>query len=139
MIAIQKEYVNALTYTDMFHSPACWKTMAEAKRLFHSLSSKASKLEAVKEQIRICVVGFGWKDLHHAWSEGGIAHSHETLLKHLVEVIIPKQQKRKVPDEPKMELPSCKLTPQLGTKTVDVELLDICYENEKKNARVEAI
>ncbi len=69
----------------------------------------------------------------------GIAHSPETLLKRLVEVIIPEQQKRKVPDEPKMELPSCKLTPQLGTKTADVELLEICYENEKKNAVVEAI
>ena len=93
----------------------------------------------MKEQIHIRVVGFGWKDLHHAWSEGGIAHSPKTLLKHLVEVIIPEQQKRKIPDEPKMELPSCKLTPQLGTKTADVELLEICYENEKKNAVVEAM
>jgi hypothetical protein len=139
MIAMQKEYVNALTYIDMFHSPACWKTVAEAKRLFRSLSSNASKLEAVKEQIRIRVVGFGWKDLHHPWSEGGVAHSPETLLKHLVEVIIPEQQKREVPDEPKMELPSRKLTPQLGTKTPDVEALEIRYENEKKNAVVEAV
>ena len=136
---MQKEYVNALTYIDMFHSPACWKTVAEAKRLFRSLSSNASKLEAVKEQIRIRVVGFGWKDLHHPWSEGGVAHSPETLLKHLVEVIIPEQQKREVPDEPKMVLPSRKLTPQLGTKTPDVEALEIRYENEKKNAVVEAV
>ncbi len=25
MVAVQKEYANALTYIDMFHSAACWQ------------------------------------------------------------------------------------------------------------------
>ena len=32
ILAVQKEYVNAWTYIDMFHSPACWKTKNEAKK-----------------------------------------------------------------------------------------------------------
>ena len=71
MVAVQKEYANALTNIDMFHSPACWQNKKVANKSFEKLTSRSAKLEAVKEQIRIRVVGFGCKDLHHPWSEGG--------------------------------------------------------------------
>ena len=32
ILAVQKEYANALTYIDMFHSPACWRTKNDAKK-----------------------------------------------------------------------------------------------------------
>ena len=32
MLAVQLEYANALTYIDMFHSGACWKSKVDAKK-----------------------------------------------------------------------------------------------------------
>ena len=95
-------------------------------------------MNAVKEQIRIRVKGFGWSDLHHPWSEGGKDHSPDILLKHLIEKIIPQQNKRGIPKEPMMTLPSRKQTPQLGTRTSDIDKLDAHYDNEMNHAICEA-
>jgi hypothetical protein len=139
LIAIQNEYANALTFIDMYHSPACWSTKSDAKKAFDKLNSRAARMDAVKEQIRIRVIGFGWKDLHHPWSKNGREFTPEELFDHLIKNIIPEQVKRSIPDKPKMELPSRKKTPQLGTKTMDVDKLDCRYEEEKQNALKEAM
>jgi hypothetical protein len=39
MLAVQLEYANALTYIDMFHSQACWKSKTDAKTAFKKLNS----------------------------------------------------------------------------------------------------
>ena len=65
MMATQHKYATALTYLDVAHSPAFWKTKKDAREEFSRLGSKTAKLEAVKFQIRIRVIGFGRKDLHH--------------------------------------------------------------------------
>lgn len=65
MMATQREYATALTYLDVAHSPAFWKTKKDARKEFSRLGSKTAKLEAIKFLIRIPVIGFGWKDRHH--------------------------------------------------------------------------
>jgi hypothetical protein len=87
-------------------------------------------MDAVKEQICIRVAGFGWKDLHHPWSKNGKEFSTD-VFEHLIKKIIPEQLKQGIPDQPTMELPSRKDTPQLDTKTADVENLEGRYEAEK--------
>ncbi len=139
ILAVQKEYSNALTYIDMFHSPACWRTKNDAQKAFESLRSKAARMEAIKEQIRIRVIGFGWKDHHHAWSNYGVEYHPEDLFRHLIQKIIPEQTKRGIPEKPNMELPSRKATPQLGTLTSDVEALEHHYENDKEVVIKEAV
>jgi hypothetical protein len=61
-------------------------------------------------------------------------------LNHLVEKIIPEQAKNKrgIPGEPMMELPSRKKTKQLGTKALDVDDLDKMFEKKKEEAIEEA-
>jgi hypothetical protein len=115
----------------MFDSPACWQNKKGAKKSFEKLTSRSARLEAVKEQIRIRVIGFGWKDLHHPWSEGGVEFSSDHLLNHLCNKIIPEQKLRGIPDKPTMELPSRKQLPQLGTRSTDLQDLDSRYEDEK--------
>jgi hypothetical protein len=139
MLAVQLEYANALTYIDMFHSQACWKSKTDAKNAYKKLNSRAAKLEAVKEQIRIRVIGFGWKDLHHPWSKNGVDYTPDQLLSHLTDNIIPQQYKRGVPEVPPMTLPSRKITKQLGTKTSDIDELDKRYEEEKESLMSEAM
>ena len=51
LLAVQAKYANALTYIDMYHSPACWKTATQARKEFNKLSSYSARLEAAKEQI----------------------------------------------------------------------------------------
>ena len=46
-------------------------------------------MEAVKDQIRNRVVGFGWKDLHHPWSKDGYEYTAEELFEHLLTKIVP--------------------------------------------------
>jgi hypothetical protein len=123
----------------MFNSSACWKTKSIAQTEFRKLQSKTAKLDAVKEQIRIRVLGFGWKDLHHPWSEDGTDYSPEELFTHLVDTIIPEQSSRGIPDMPTLDLPSRKETKQLGTRTVDVEELDSRYEAEKGKTIAKAV
>ena len=98
------------------------------------LNSKTTRLDAVKKQQRIRVIGFGWDDLHHPLSKGGKDYSPEKLFDHLINKIIPEQWKRRIPQKPTMELPSRKETKQLGTHTINLDALESRYKSEKEVA-----
>jgi hypothetical protein len=55
----------------MVHSTAFWISKAMANKEYKKLGSNTAKINAVKLQIKIHVIGFGWKDLHHPWSKEG--------------------------------------------------------------------
>ena len=90
--------------------------------------------DAIKEQIRIWVIGFGWDDLHCKWSQKGASKTAEELFQHLVEKIIPEQQDRPISLHPKAKLPSRapRETLKLGTLTTDVIELNKKEEKCKK-------
>ena len=139
MLACQKEYGEKLTFIEMANSPAFWNSKAVANREYNKLESHTAKLNAVKNQIRIHVIGFGWKDLHHPWSKNGKVYTADELFKYLVNTLVPEQSIRGIPEVPTMDLPSRKVTPQLGQRTVDVEMLDERYEEERQRAVDEAV
>lgn len=93
----------------------------------------------MKEQIRIRVLGFGCKDLHHPWSKDGVTYTPQQLMNYLLDVIIPQDRKRGIPEKPVMNLPSRKNLPQLGEKTADVDALDMRYEEHRDKAIEEAV
>ena len=124
LIAAQSAYAIALSYIEFFHSNNGWRTEAQCRKAFSKLGSKTARLEAVKTQIRIRTVGFGWKDLHHSWSKDGKHYLPEELLEHLTHVMIPEQKKRGIPKVPPVKLPSCGDRPQLGTVTEDMIQID---------------
>ena len=124
-MAAQTLYSNALPYIEMYHSPAGWKRKSSALAEFSKLTSKSAKIEAAKEQIRIRILGFGWNDLHYAWSKNGIDRSPEELLTYLTNVLIPQQSERGIPEKPKITLPSREDNkPRLGTITRDISVLE---------------
>jgi hypothetical protein len=131
MLACQREYGDKLTYIEMSKSQCFWKTKAIANKEYKKLESKTAKLNAVKEQIKIRIIGFGWKDLHHAWSQDGTAYSPNQLFKYLVDTLIPQQSVRGIPNSADIDLPSRKALPTLGQTTADVARLDQRYEDEK--------
>ena len=91
----------------MYHSDACWKTTAAARKKFNELGSETAKRDAVKDQIRIRVNSLGWKDLHHAWYLQGADYTANQLLQHLTMKFIPAQNYgRVIPESPQVDLPS---------------------------------
>eukprot|EP00957_Ditylum_brightwellii_P036204 2743163-Ditylum_brightwellii.AAC.2 len=63
-----KEYIDALYYFGIYGTEACWKTTAIIDTEVNKLTSKTAKLRALNENIRIQIVGLGWKDLTITWS-----------------------------------------------------------------------
>ena len=63
LLKAETPYINGLAYIEKFHSAAGWKTKTVTLADF-SKQSKTAKLNAVKEQIKTRVLGFGWDDLH---------------------------------------------------------------------------
>jgi len=72
MEAATEAAIDASYYFDMWSSDACWKgdTKVVARSL-KKMNSDALRLEALKENIRIRTLGFGWTkdpDFHTNWS-----------------------------------------------------------------------
>ena len=97
-----------------------------------------SRHSDVKSVVKI-VIGFGWKDLHHPWSKNGKVYTADKLFKYLVDILVPEQAVRGIPEVPTMDLPSRKVTPRLGQRTVDVEMLNERYKEERQRAIDEAV
>ena len=103
------------------------------------LSRQTAKLNAVKEQIKICVKRISWSDLHHPWSENGVEFLPDALLAHLVNNIVPQQSKHRLPSNTTIKLPSRNHMPQLGTQLTNVALLEEQYEIERDDAVAKAV
>ena len=118
-----EKYIDALYYYDKYGSPACWMNVKDVDREIKKLKSVSAKLSALKENIRIRVIGFGWSNFAHPWSKNGIAYSPQELGVHL-KSIIKAEKKCIIPNRPPTQLPQRKNLPQLGTQTSDVKELD---------------
>jgi hypothetical protein len=96
----------------------------------NKLTSDTAKREALKDQIRIRTLGLGWDDCHHPWTHAGVAYTPEELATHL-KGIITKHQTRVVPKKPKVQAPTRKMLPVVGTLTHDVLLMDAAKAKEE--------
>ena len=116
----------------MYYSPVCWKDVGKCRKGSDALEIKTAKLDTVKEQLRTRTVGLGWKDPHHPWSKVGTDYLPEFLRDYLINTILPEQDKRRIPEQPPVHLPSRGRRQQLGTRTADVDTLDKrCAGQEK--------
>ena len=121
--AASKKYIDKLYYHDEYMSIRCWRNAKQVDDGLATLSA-TGKLDEVKEQIKMKVLGLGWNDLHHAWSKNGTKYTWEELATHLKTEIIPKKSIRNIPEQPPVNLPSRKELPVLGTLAPDIVLLD---------------
>ena len=138
-----ESYIDAIYYHEMFHSNACWKTSSMVDRELKKIRSKSAKLNALKENIRMRVLGLGWKDLATPWSRDSRELTPDQLTDHLKK-IISYQRTRGIPKNPPVDLPRQKMLPTLGTKTSTLSLIEKKYndqsdkfETDWKNERAE--
>jgi hypothetical protein len=89
LIACQREYGDKLTYINMAHSRAFWDSKQMAMKEYKKLGSYTVKINAGKLQIKIHVITFGWKDLHHPWAKEGQAYTADELFQYLTNILIP--------------------------------------------------
>ena len=47
-----------------------------------------ARVNAVKEQIRIKEIGFGWNDVHIAWSNNGRYFTGEELIDQFIDIFL---------------------------------------------------
>ena len=66
-----EHFIDALYYYEMYESPACWKTVSVMNMELKRLGSKSAKLGALKDNIKIRVLGLGWSDLATPQSRNG--------------------------------------------------------------------
>jgi hypothetical protein len=124
-------FIENLYLWDQWHHEKCWQTEEEANEQYLALTSKTSKLKAVKDQLLIRYLGLGWVEAYHPWSQNGTDFSPAHLFKFLVDVVIPLKDDKDVPDEPPVDLPSPPDMPTLGTTSSDANGFD-----DKHNDRV---
>ena len=101
------------------------------------MKTKKDKYEALKENIKIRVIGFGWDQFHQAWSKDGNPYSIEFLAEKLKD-IIRKSKKLEIPEEPPIDIQKRKNLPSLGERTADVKALDLNYIKDTKKFKKDA-
>ena len=89
-------------------------------------------MNAVKEKIRIREIGFGWNDVHIAWSKNGRDYKGEELRYKLIDIVLSVEGERDITYYPKVNLPSRGERTQLGTRSKYLDLLD----NEREQRRM---
>ncbi len=75
-----------------------------------------SKAGGLKENIRMCAIGLGWKQFAITWSHKGAKQSVQDLAAHL-KMIIKEEKKLTPPKDLAMEMPKHLEVPILGTTT----------------------
>ena len=120
-------FIDSLYYFEMYSSLSCWKTTSEVNRELKRLKSNTSKLNALKENIRIRVLGLGWTDLSTPWSKSGICLTVSELTVHL-KYIISQENKRTIPSKPPALRPKRKTLPLLGNIVKELTIMDTLEE-----------
>ena len=68
----KEDLIEASYYWDMFHSEVCWKgNLSIVLKMLGQLKSVSAQTEALKENIRMRVIGLGWKQFTITWSSNG--------------------------------------------------------------------
>jgi hypothetical protein len=70
---MKEDLVEASYYWEMYHSDVCWKgKQSIVRKMLGWLTSESAKLEAPKENLRMHVIGLGWKQFAIIWSHKGV-------------------------------------------------------------------
>ena len=126
---VTEQYIDSLYYNDKYGSSACWMKVSDVDKELKKLKSKSAKLWALKENIRIRVIGLGWNEFSHPWSKNGIEYSPNELAEHLKKII--KAEKRRViPRGPPTLVPQRKNLPSLGEQTMDVKTMNVTSQEK---------
>ncbi len=112
----KEDLVEASYYWEMYHSDICWKgKQSIVGKMLGRLKLESAKIEALKENIRMRVIGLGWKQFAITWSHRGTKQSVEELAAAHLRMIVREEKKLTPPEDSALEMPKCLELPILGT------------------------
>ena len=85
----------------------------------------------MKEHIRIIEIGFGWNDVHIAWSKNWRYFTGEELIYQLIDIVLSVEGERDISPETKLNFLSRGERTQFETISKDLDVLDNEREAEK--------
>ena len=113
----KEDLVKASYYWEMFNSELCWKgKQSVVTKMLGRLKSGSAKMEALKENIRMRVIGLGWKQFTITWSYKGAKRLVNELAAHL-KMIIREERKLTPPKDPALVMLKRLELPTLGNAT----------------------
>ena len=128
-----EENIVAMNYYEIGVSERRWKSPREATTIYNQLGSESARLKAVKEQIMIRRLGFGWEDCAHQWSSKGHTYSSRELLNFLKSTVLPIEIKRGIPSEPTTNyVATVSINYELGTVS-DLQFVDESINTKSSN------
>jgi hypothetical protein len=96
----KEDLVEAPYYWEMYHSDVCWKgKQSNVVKMLVRLKSELAKLEALNGNIRMRVIGLGWKQFAITWSHKGVKGLVDNLSAHL-RMIVREERKLTPPKDP---------------------------------------
>ena len=93
-------------------------------------------VNAVKEQIRIREIGFGWKDVHTAWSKKWEGFQRRRTKRSFIYIVLYIEGERYIPPETKENFPSRGEQTKLGTRSKDLDVIDNEREATKGDLKI---
>ena len=84
----------------MYHSQACWRSEEDVARQFAKITSNRAGVNAVKEQIKIRVIRFGWNDVHIALSKNWRDFTGEELRYQFIDIVLSFEGERDIRPDP---------------------------------------
>lgn len=134
-----EENIVAINYYEIGVSERRWKSPREATTMYNQLGSESARLKAVKEQIMIRRLGFGWEDCAHQWSSKGHTYSSRELLNFLKSTVLPIEIKRGIPSEPTTNyVATVSINYELGTVS-DLQFVDESINTKSSELAMDAI
>ncbi len=88
MQKVRCEYIKCLDFYRLwFQSDSCWKTRRDVRKGLGKINTKGGKLDALKMNIQIRYLGFGWVECHTTWSKDGKNKTVKQLKARLIEIM----------------------------------------------------
>ncbi len=82
------------------------------------------------------MLGLGWVEAHHQWSETGHIFTYNELCKHLIEVVIPLEETKAIPSHSPTNLPPLPEFQKIGTiSDLAKEMQNATLEEEEEEFR----
>eukprot|EP00957_Ditylum_brightwellii_P206554 15348982-Ditylum_brightwellii.AAC.2 len=140
---VTEEFIDALYYHDMYNSAAFWKSTAQVDNELCKIHTMSARLHAIKENIWIHGIGFGWIQFATPWSKHGKLFTEEYLSNHLKNIIAA-ETTQDIPTKPPVPIPKWKNLPQLGCQATDVQKFNVAqleksheFETKAQSVRLE--
>lgn len=143
-----KNFALALSFFDRFKQRRV-KSIAEARVISDSLGSEQLRLDWVREQIEMRVIGLGWVEFRTQWSSGKdeSVGNLSDLMCHLADILC-EEEERPIPEAAAAPIMRRKTFKELGTPTAQAEELSdqrlsmsseqLLAAAERKRAELEA-